>query len=353
MTERKINVLVAEDSAVTRLLLVHVLEADPEICVIGTVDNGEAAVEFVRNRKPDIVLMDIHMPGLDGFEATRRIMETDALPIVMCSAISDTRDVVVAFEAMQAGALACIEKPAGRAHRDFATMAAHLVDTVKLMSEVKVVRRTGRGRTMPAAAARPPEIRRAACGVKVVAIGASTGGPPVLQTIIGGLPRHFPVPLLIVQHIAPGFLRGMTDWLSNTTGFPVHIAAHETRPQAGHVYVAPDDSHMALSAAGAIILSRDQHENHVRPAVSFLFRSLALNCGSKALGVLLTGMGADGAAELKALKDTGAVTIAQDRESSIVHGMPGAAIALGGATHVLPADKIADALVKVVEPTRR
>lgn len=348
MTERKIDVLVAEDSAVTRLLLVRVLEADPRIRVIGTVNDGQAAVDFVKNRKPDIVLMDIHMPELDGFEATRRLMETVPLPIVMCSAISDPRDVVVAFEAMQAGALACIAKPAGPAHRDFDKMAAHLVDTVKLMSEVKVVRRSARGRPVPAPAPRNAEISRGACRVKAIAIGASTGGPPVLQTILAGLPRHFPVPLLIVQHIAAGFLPGMTDWLTTTTGFQVHVGTHDTYAKPGHVYVAPDDAHMGFSASGTLYLSQDKPENHVRPAVSFLFRSLVASCGAKTVGVLLTGMGSDGAEELKALKDKGSVTIAQDRESSIVHGMPGSAIALGGATHVLAADRIANALIKLV-----
>jgi two-component system chemotaxis response regulator CheB len=252
---------------------------------------------------------------------------------------------------MQAGALACIAKPAARAHPDFEAMAAHLVDTVKLMSEVKVVRRSARPMITPPT--RAPEIGGTAVGAKVVAIGASTGGPPVIQTILAGLPRHFPVPVLIVQHIAPGFVAGMTEWLSNTTGFQVHIAVHDTRPKPGHVYVAPDEAHMGFSANGRIVLSHDIPENHVRPAVSFLFRSLVATCGAKAVGVLLTGMGCDGAAELKALKDKGAITIAQDRESSIVHGMPGAAIALGGATHVLAADKIADALVKMIGPVAR
>jgi two-component system chemotaxis response regulator CheB len=348
MTERKISVLVAEDSEVMRMVLVHLLESDPQIRVIGAVGDGQAALDFVKDKKPDVVLMDIHMPRLDGFEATRRIMETQAVPIVICSAISDTRDVVVTFQAMQAGALACIEKPPGREHGDFAAMAAHLLETVKLMSEVKVVRRTPRPRPAPAPAARPPELLHARSDITLVAIGASTGGPPVLQTILSGLPQNFPVPLLIVQHIAHGFLPGMAAWLSRTTGFQVHIASRGTHPLGGHVYVAPDDFHMGVSAGGAILLSRDEPENHVRPAVSFLFRSLAATHGPRALGVMLTGMGADGAEELKRLKDTGAITIAQDRESSVVHGMPGVAIALGGATHILPAEKIADALVELV-----
>ena len=152
----------------------------------------------------------------------------------------------------------------------------------------------------------------------------------------------------MVQHIAQGFLAGMAEWLRNTTGWRVQIAAHGVSPLAGHVYLAPDDFHMGVSPGGAILLSRQPPENHVRPAVSFLFRSLASTFGSRAAAVLLTGMGADGAHELRMLRDAGAVTFAQDRESSVVHGMPGVAIAAGGATHVLPPQKIAETLIGLV-----
>lgn len=347
MTGNKISVLVAEDSAVTRQLLVRLIESDPAMRVVGSVADGQAALDFVARHKPDVVLMDIYMPGLDGFEATRRIMETHPVPIVVCSAAADTKDLVIAFRAMEAGAVACIEKPRGT--DGSAAISASLVETVKLMSEVKVVRRTGRSR--PAAA--PPEQGRfgepaAGQRVRLIGIGASTGGPPVLQSILAGLPKDFPVPMLVVQHIARGFLAGMAEWLNNTTALHVQIASHRLQPLPGHVYLAPDDFHMGIAAGGEIVLTREGPENHVRPAVSFLFRSLAQVHGPEALGVLLTGMGSDGAEELRAMRDRGAVTIAQDRDSSVVHGMPGVAIALGAATHVLPADRIAEALVELV-----
>lgn len=352
MSDDKIRVLVADDSTVTRLFLVHLLESDPRICVVGAVGDGQAALDFVNRNKPDVVLMDIHMPQLDGFEATRRIMETQPVPIVICSATANAGDVVIAFQAMEAGAIACIEKPLGCEHRNFEAMAAHLLETVKLMSEVKVVRRTARLRPAPLPSAhRAPatDRQRDPAQIKLVGIGASTGGPPVLQTILAGLPKDFPVPVLVVQHIAHGFLAGMAEWLNHTTGLQVHIASYGTRPLPGHVYLAPDDFHMGMGAGGTIILTREASENHLRPAVAFLFRTLADVYGPNALGVLLTGMGRDGAEELKAMKDRGAVTIAQDQESSVVHGMPGAAIALGGATHVLAADRIADALVALIK----
>jgi two-component system chemotaxis response regulator CheB len=171
--------------------------------------------------------------------------------------------------------------------------------------------------------------------------------------VLSGLPKDFPVPLLIVQHIAAGFLTGLVDWLNQTTGWQVHVAAHGMTPLAGHAYLAPDDYHMGLSSSGAICLSQEPNENGLRPAVSYLFSSLAASCGAKAIGVLLTGMGKDGAVELKQMRDAGAETIAQDRESSVVHGMPGAAIQLGGATHVLPADKIAGMLITLVKSRAR
>jgi two-component system chemotaxis response regulator CheB len=185
--------------------------------------------------------------------------------------------------------------------------------------------------------------------VKLIGIGASTGGPPVLQTILSSLPREFPVPLLIVQHIAHGFLPGMVEWLNQSTALSVHVATHGTIPLPGHVYVAPDDFHLAADVHGYLTLTHAAPEGGLRPAVSYLFRSLAQTCGMNAIGVLLTGMGRDGAAELKQMRDCGAYTIAQDRDSSVVHGMPGQAIELGGATQVLPADRIAGALISLVE----
>lgn len=346
MTDGKIDVLLAEDSAVTRMFLVHLLESDPRIRVAGTVGDGQSAVDFVLKNRPDVVLMDLYMPKMDGFEATRRIMETQPLPIVICSAVANPRELDIAFRALEAGAVACIEKPSGIGHAEFETNAANLLLTVKLMSEVKVVRRLMRSR--PAPAARPAELQRAPEEIKLVGIGTSTGGPPVLQAILAGLSKDFPVPVLVVQHIARGFLTGMAEWLKQTSGLQVHIGSYGTLPLPGHVYLAPDDFHMGIGASGQIILTREEPENGLRPAVSFLFRSLAEAYGPNALGVLLTGMGKDGAAELKLMRDKGAITIAQDSESSVVHGMPGEAIALGGVTHVLPSDKIAGALVSLV-----
>lgn len=349
MTEGKIDVLVVEDSELLRAFLVRLLQSDPQIRVVGAVADGQAAIDYLQGGMPDVVLMDIHMPRQDGFETTRRIMETRPVPIVICSALaSDT-----VFRSLAAGAIACIEKPTGGEQSSFEAAARNLVLTVKLMSEVRVVRRWPRSPTgsvpSPAVSSRA---RSAKASVKIIGIGASTGGPPVLQTILSGLRHDFPVPILVVQHIARGFLSGLAEWLGQSTGLPVHVGSRGTLPMPGHVYLAPDDYHMGIDAGGHIILAGEPPENGLRPAVSFLFRSLAEARGMNALGVLLTGMGKDGAAELKLMKDRGALTIAQDQASSVVHGMPGQAIALGGATYVLPSDQIANALVSSVSQWR-
>ncbi len=343
-----IRVLVVEDSPSVRELLIYILSSDPAIEVVGTAQTGEEALEAVAQTRPDVVTMDVHMPKMNGFDATRRIMETHPTPIVIVSGTADTTDTTKAFRAIEVGALAILEKPAGLGHPEHERNARELLSTVKLMSEVKVVRRWPRYRpvyALPAAPAPdqlqfPPPERQ----IRLVAIGASTGGPPALQTILAGLPKDFPAPILIVQHIAAGFTQGLVEWLAQSSNLPVYLPTQGQAVLPGSVYVAPDGSHMAMSADGRIQLSDDEPENGLRPSVSYLFRCVAKICGPGAVGVLLTGMGRDGARELKLMKEHGALTIAQDRDTSVVHGMPGEAIKMGGAVYVLSPEKIFIAL---------
>jgi two-component system chemotaxis response regulator CheB len=345
-----IKVLIVDDSSVVAELLTHVLSSDPAIHVLGRVPDGLAAVEATKRLKPDVITMDIHMPRMNGFDATREIMQTNPTPIVIVSDSSAATEVATTFEAIEAGALAVVRRPTGIGHPDHEAAAREFLQTVKLMSEVKVVKRWAVNHLNKEAAAAPPRlaIRSAPAEIQLVAVGASTGGPVVVQRILDALPKNFSVPVLIVQHIAAGFVEGFAEWLGQTSNLPVHIATHGVRALPGHTYLAPEDFHMGVDSAGRIALSKAEPENGLRPAVSHLFRSVANVFGQNAVGVLLTGMGRDGAEELKLLKDRDAVTIAQDKESSVVHGMPGEAISLGAATHVLPADKIAAALIAVV-----
>lgn len=347
-----INVLVVEDSRVVREFLIHLLSSDPKIRVIGAVADGEEALEAVARERPDVVTMDIHMPKMDGLEATRRIMEMNPVPIVIVSGSGDTKEVATTFRAMEAGALAVLPRPVGINHPEHEAMARELVQTVKLMSEVKVIRRWARFQRNGAivSAVREPSLpKQSLAEIKLVAIGASTGGPLALQTILSGLSNRFPVPILIVQHMVADFIPGFVEWLDQTCSLPVRVAAHGEPILPGHAYMAPGGYQMKVETGQKISLTRDLPENGHCPSVSSLFRSVAQVFGSRAVGVLLTGMGKDGAEELRLMKDKGAMTFAQDEESSVVHGMPGEAIRLGAAAYVLPPDKISAALVSLAK----
>jgi two-component system chemotaxis response regulator CheB len=345
-----IRVLVVEDSPVVREFLIYILEADPDIEVAGTAHDGEEALKAVERVKPDVVTMDIHMPKLNGFDATRRIMETRPTPIVIVSGSSTAEEVATTFHALEAGALAIVPRPKGIGHPEHEATAKELVQAVRLMSEVRVVRRWPRSKAGSAAAS-APRVRtsKAPAEIRVVAVGASTGGPIVLQTILSRLHDDFPVPVLIVQHMAPGFAEGFVEWLAQTAKFPAHIAGPGELMLPGHAYVAPDGLHMGVRSGGWITLGKDAPENGLRPSVSYLFRSVAQVYGPHAAGVLLTGMGKDGSEELKLLKDQGAITIVQDMESCVVSGMPGEALKLDAATYVFPPDRIATALASLVK----
>lgn len=346
-----IKVLVVEDSPVVREFLVYILGSEPGIRVVGTAHDGEDALEAVRRWRPDVITMDIHMPRMDGLEATRRIMETLPTPIVIVSGSEDSREVSTTFDAIQAGALAVLRRPAGIGHPEHEATAREVVQTVKLMSEVKVVRRWAR-RPAPAPRAAEKALAQQPARMRVVAIGASTGGPPALKTILAALPQDFPAPLVIVQHMAAGFVQGFVEWLAHASSLPVHLPAHGELMLPGHVYVAPDEHQMKVERGGRLALTRDEPENGLRPSVSYLFRSIAEVYGGDAAAVLLTGMGRDGAEELRRLKEKGAITFAQDKASSVVHGMPGEAIFLDAATYVLPPSAVAAALTQLAIASR-
>jgi len=264
---------------------------------------------------------------------------------VTASSIPD--DVAASFRAMEAGALAVLAKPVGPGHPHFAANKAEVLRTVKLMAEVKVVRRRAAGNPPPATRPLAPE-PAAGMPARLVAIGASTGGPPVLHTILSKLQPGFGAPIVIVQHISSGFSEGLAQWLAQASGFPVRLASHGEALQAGVAYIAPDHLHTRVQGIGRIVLSDEPPEYGLRPSVSCLFRSVAQEYGAQAVGVLLTGMGRDGAAELKLMREAGALTLAQDRASAVVHGMPGEAVKLGAAAHVLDPPSIAAVLNRAV-----
>ncbi len=346
-----IKVLVVDDSLVARELIVHILSSDPKIQVIGTAQNGREALEFLKTNKPDVISMDINMPVMDGFAATRHIMGTDPIPVVIVTSAWDVKEQNTIFRTMEAGALTVLDKPRGIGHRDYEQRAKELVTTIRLMSEVKVLRRWKKTdkSAVPEKPVPKPKIADYNAEIKLIAVGASIGGPPVLQTILSRIPPNFPVPILIVQHISAGFLKGMVDWLIETTQHSIRIANDGEHVQPGQVYFAPDNFHMGIKSNGKLFLCDSNPENCVRPSVSYLFRSVAQNYGAGAIGILLTGMGKDGAHELKMMRDAKALTIAQDEQSSVVFGMSGEAVKLGAAAYVLKPEDIAHIIQSIVK----
>lgn len=337
-----------------RELLVSLLSSDLAIRVVATADNRDTAIKAVSRHRPNVIAMGIHVPGMDVLDAARRIMETTPTPIVIVSDDHDPKEVAVARVAMEAGAVAFLRRPIGIGHLDHDPTARELLQIVKLMSEVKVIRRWPQ--TQHEASAQLP-IRMGLAGettkARVVAIGASTGGPAVLKTIIASLPKDFSTPVLIVQHMATGFVGGFIDWLKESSSLPIHLATHNAPILPGHVYIAPDSFHMKVESGDRVALITDEPEHGLRPSVSYLFRSVAEVYGRYAIAGLLTGMGRDGAEELLLLKEKGAVTFAQDKDSSVVYGMAGEAVRLDATTLVLTPERIAPVLTHLVKNIKR
>lgn len=336
-----INVLIVDDSAVTSSYLRFILSQDSEINVIATATDGKQGVEFAQQYHPDVITMDLHMPRMDGYEATKEIMATAPTPIVIVSASYDTAQVQKTFKAIEVGAVAVMEKPRGLTSPDHRQMAQELIRLVKQAAHTRVHRHSN-GISASVAARPKPRNHSALPGdIRYVAIGSSTGGPLVLQKILAALPADFPVPIFVVQHIAKGFTQGMVDWIAGSCALKIKMADHGERPVPGVVYIAPDAKHMKLTRGGTLALTDDLPEHSVRPSVSYFFRSLIeAGLARYTLALLLTGMGKDGSAELKQLKDAGATTIAQDEKSSVVFGMPGEAVKLGGTTYILNPEEI-------------
>ncbi len=337
-----IKVLIVEDSPVVQEFLTYILSGDPEIRVVGVARNGAESLTAIEEKRPDVITMDIHMPVMDGYEATRRIMEIRPTPIVIVSGSTRVTEISSSFKAIEAGALAVVHRPPGFTHENFDSSSRELIQTVKLMSEIRVVKRTLRtGMNREPVTELSPHTSKSGVDIQIAAIGASTGGPAALLRILSALPKGLPYPILVVQHIASGFTQGFAEWLNGAARFPVRIATHGEGLLPGKAYVAPDGSHMGVSEGHRIQLLDHDPENGLRPSVACLFRTVAQVYGPHAAGVLLTGMGRDGADELKTMKARGAVTIAQDEESSIVYGMPGEAVKIGAAAHVLSPEGIA------------
>lgn len=346
--KREIKVLIIDDSSVARSLLRFMLESDPQLKVIGTVSNGEEALHFLAHQMPDIITTDLNMPGMDGFETTKRIIHLYPVPIIVISGSCIPLDEKRIFQSLEAGALAILAKPSGMKDPNFQQIAQNLIQTVKTLSAVKVIKRRN---LVPLPKANGSSLFKEKASTntfRAVVIGASMGGPQAIKELLAALPANFPIPIFIVQHIALGFVNGLLSWLRDTTSLEICIAENGLTGVGGKVYIAPDSCHLEVEAKNKILLKAPMTSKEICPSVAHLFRSAANTYGKDAIGVMLTGMGRDGAEELLLMRQKGAYTIAQDEATSIVFGMPKEAIHLGGALHILPLQGIAPELIKLV-----
>jgi two-component system, chemotaxis family, protein-glutamate methylesterase/glutaminase len=333
--ERPIRVLVADDSELFRELLAQVIVAEPGFEVVALAADGDAAAAQARSLRPDVITMDLNMPDADGFSGIARIMAETPTPILVLTA---NRAETVGFRALSLGALDILEKP--QASTDLGQYGQLLRSRLRLLAGVKVIRHLRGLRERRVA---PP---RAGARPEIVVVGASLGGPRALAAMLRALPAEFPVPIAVVQHIADGFTEGLASWLGTESRLTVREAVDGEPLRPGLVVLAPTGRHL-LVAEGVARLSDAAPVDTFKPSVTPLFASAARVYGARACGVILTGMGHDGAWGLRAIKDAGGSTIAQDEATSAVFGMPRAAIELGAVDRVLPLDEIPRALVEL------
>jgi len=351
MSER-IRVLVVEDSLTVRRHLIDVLSADPGMQVVGEAADGEEAIRLCESLRPDIVTMDMVLSGMSGLAATEHIMAHCPTPILIVSASFNRGEVFTTYQALAAGAIEVVEKPTGA--EPSGAWEAHFLATVRVVARVKPVRHL-RGRLTPPA---PRLIDRAATDSKpgpyrVAAIGASTGGPGAILTVLSALPQPFPLPLLLVLHINPPFGDSFAEWLETRTGLRVRFPDDGALVSSTEntVSMAPPGRHLVVRD-GRFRLTHDAERHSCRPSIDVLFESLAREYASDVAACLLTGMGRDGASGLLAIRAAGGHTIAQDEASSVVYGMPREAARIGAADRILPLSQIGPALARAVLESR-
>ena len=330
---RAIQILVVDDSPIIREMLIQMLQTEPGFEIIGAAQDGREAVQMTAALHPDVVTMDLNMPHMNGLEATRHIMTYTPTPIAVVAANVHAASADMAALAIAAGALAVVEKPRGISPVDYNTVRGQLVTAIRLISGVELVTLSGKESERISGL----EYRHA----KVVAMGASTGGPGILHRILNALPSDLPVPIVIVQHITAGFGAGFVRWLNSVTKINVCLAQDNAALRAGTALIAPENLHMTVRAGGIVRLDAGATIKGARPSATRLFDSVAQVYRETGVGILLTGMGNDGAAGLERLWRAGGHTIAQDEASCVVASMPQSAIARGIVRQVLTPDEIA------------
>ncbi|WP_159346438.1 chemotaxis-specific protein-glutamate methyltransferase CheB [Roseomonas harenae] len=348
---KPVRVMIVEDSAVVRQLLAHIVLRDSRLELAAAVSSAEEALAELERVRPDVISMDIRLPGMDGLEATRQIMTQRPTPIVVIADAVEERGLRISMNALRAGALSVVEKPLGPSRGGWEQVAESICTQLYIMSQVPVIRQ--RSPQRPGAPAPHPEENLALpARPTLVGIAASTGGPPALARVLGSLPADFPVPILLVQHMGAPFMEGFASWLDGLVEPRVMLAENMVLPRPGHVYVAPGDRHLGVTTGGLMQVSEAPPVGGQRPAADVMFQTMARAVGPRGLGILLTGMGEDGARGLAALRNAGGLTLAEDETSAVVYGMPAAAVRLGGVSTSLPLEAIGPRLLKAVGAKR-
>ena len=346
-----IRVLLVEDSRLYLAILKRILNSSPQIEVVGEARTGLEALPLIPKFNPDVICTDLHMPQMDGLEFTSEVMALYPRPILVISASVQEDDTHHVFQLLEAGALDIFPKPRAGLGMDDELLQQALIDKITILSGVKVFKKK---RKPPSQVKNLETEQRSNFSLnsyfkpKVVVIGASTGGPQALQELFSQLPSNFPLPVICIQHICLGFLQGFIDWLASSCRLPIQIAQPGDIPKPGIIYFPPEHQHLEVDAKGRFICSNAPPLDGHRPSVTVTFESVAKFYSKATVGILLTGMGRDGADGMQAIAQAGGLTIAQDEATSIIFGMPKEAIDLGAAKQVLPIHAIAPTLLALL-----
>ncbi|MBI2885176.1 MAG: chemotaxis-specific protein-glutamate methyltransferase CheB [Candidatus Omnitrophica bacterium] len=347
------RILIVDDSPFMRECLAQVVNTDPHLAVVGMAHDGVEAVDLVPKLHPDLVIMDINMPRMDGFEATKQIMAYHPTPILIVSSAAVNRGAERACQALGYGALDVLEREPLEVSGRPGVVGGELLRRINSLAQMHVIThplaRLERPPRLPAELPLPASVSEE----RIITVAASTGGPQAVLALLKMLPKALPCAVVVVQHISAGFTRGLVEWLEEEAQRPVRIAAHGARLEPGVVYVAPTDAHLRVVGQGLMRLTDEPPCGGQKPSGTLLFASAASAYQERAIGVILSGMGSDGADGLKQLKAAGGAVIAQDERTCVVFGMPKAAIELGVVDQVLPIDEIADAVMqRLAQPLR-
>jgi two-component system chemotaxis response regulator CheB len=340
-----IKVMLVDDSGLALTILQKILEAAPDIVVVGTAGNGKEALALLPDLNPDVICTDLHMPVMDGLAFTKAVMADFPRPILVLSVSVQSSDSANIFNLIQEGAVDTIAKPRYGLTDISELDSQELINKIRILAGVHVIKRPPKSTPIPDSAITPAALRTV--DAQIVGIGASTGGPQALLRILTSLPAEYPLPVVCVQHISEGFSSGLVEWLARECKVTVQFAETGITPEPGHVYFAPDNRQLRIDAQRRFVCTAEPSYGGHRPAICVTLQSLALYFGRHAAGILLTGMGRDGVEGLQAIKSAGGLTIAQDEASSIVFGMPKAAIEAQAAGLVLPLSDIAGALLQL------